>query len=263
MTASAAGGPRSGNESRSRRHYSQAPLVEAVLELRIDELPSDEVDRLHAFKSKVAQKYTTEEIIMSGGVRVEFDATGSAPPRVEGSAEKLGFRFRTPDGTELVQVRRNGLSYHKLPPYSRWEACFEETRALWREFLDLLQPPLVRQIGLRYVNHLHVPAPCDLKTYLRTFPEVSPDLSQYLSGYIMQLSLPQADLAQTVLVLRQAFVGLSAPNLARIVLDHDLVCSTDLVSSSEELWEVFALLHQRQNEVFEGCITDSTRELIA
>jgi len=262
MTAPAARGPQSENESRSRRHYSKAPLVEAVLELRIDDLPSDEVDHLRTFKSKVSQKYTTEEIIMSGGVRVEFDATGSTPPRVEGSAEKLGFRFRTPDGTELVQVRRNGLSYHKLPPYSRWEACFEETRVLWREFLDLVQPSLVRQIGLRYVNHLNIPAPCDLKTYLRTFPEVSPDLSQYLSGYIMQLSLPQPDLAQTVLVLRQAFVGMSAPNFARIVLDNDLVCSKELVPSSEQVWELFALLHQRQNEVFEGCITDSTRELI-
>ena len=46
-------------------------------------------------------------------------------------------------------------------------------------------------------------------------------------------------------------------------LDFDLFAPTDLAVDSEEVWERLDAFRVRKNEVFEACITDHTRNLIA
>jgi uncharacterized protein (TIGR04255 family) len=53
---------------------------------------------------------------------------------------------------------------------------------------------IITRLVVRYINKIDIPLPVgDLKEYLRTFPEVSSDLPQGLSGYFLQLQIPQED----------------------------------------------------------------------
>ena len=77
----------------------------------------------------------------------------------------------------------------------------------------------------------------------------------------MQLNIPQDD--QSVLLLNQAMVNPPAPGVVSVVLDLDLIRAIAVPSEEDEIWDVFEKLHVRKNEIFEACITDETRRLIA
>ena len=102
----------------------------------------------------------------------------------------------------------------------------------------------------------------DLNEYLRTYPEVSLDLPQGLSGLFMQLTIPQADI-KSMLQLTEALIEPSRPEVASIVLDVDLFRTEDIPPDEQAVWDFFEVLRDRKNDVFEACITEKTRELIA
>ncbi len=102
----------------------------------------------------------------------------------------------------------------------------------------------------------------DFKDYLLTVPEVSPKLPQGLSTFFMQLQIPQEDV-KSLLVLNQQLAPppTTQPMTASVILDIDLFRVHELPQEEDALWKCFEQLHNKKNEVFEGCITDSTREL--
>ena len=74
-------------------------------------------------------------------------------------------------------------------------------------------PEAIERLAVRYINRIDVPSPgIDLKQYFRTSPEISPDLPQELSGYFMQLTLPQPDLGGAVLI-NQAIIPPPKPDM--------------------------------------------------
>ena len=102
----------------------------------------------------------------------------------------------------------------------------------------------------------------ELKDYIRTVPEVSPDLSQNaLQTFFMQLQIPQRDL-DCLLIINEAIAQPVNPDFVTIVFDLDLFRQDVWDSNSEEIWQFLDKLRDRKNEVFEASITDKTRELI-
>jgi len=256
-----ANAPERQSSAPTRRHYSRSPVVEAVIEIRA-KLPDDTGDEaLNAVRTGDEARYPEVLPVMQGAVNISLDATGSTPPSTSTTAERAGYLFR--GRTELFQAKRDGLSYHKLTPYSEWESCRDEVRRLWLKYRQAVHPRRLTRLGLRYVNRLDLPAPGELKDYLLTYPELAPGLPQLLSGYMMQLSIPQPDLPGAVLVMRQGLVGAPSPGLASVALDIDLAYVLDLAGERDDFWQLLEQLHNRQIETFESCITDKTRELIS
>jgi uncharacterized protein (TIGR04255 family) len=244
-----------------RRHYARSPIVEAVVEIRAS-LPEGVDDAaLTAVRAGDEGRYHEVLPVLQSAVNITLDATGSSPPTTSATAQRAGFLFR--GQTELFQATRDGLSYHKLAPYSEWESRRDEARRLWVKYRQTVHPSRLIRLGLRYVNRLDLPAPGELKDYLLTFPELAPGLPQLLSGYMMQLSIPQPDMPGAVLVVREGLVGAPRPGVASVLLDLDLAHVVDLAGDRDDFWQVFEHLHTRQLETFESCITDKTRELIS
>src|SRR5262249_10954306 len=120
----------------------------------------------------------------------------------------------------------------------------------------------IERVAVRYINRLDLPGDrVELKDYLRTAPELSPDLVQGLVGFFMQLNIPHTDIKCTSL-LNEITVEAPEPGVVSVVLDIDLFRTEDLPQAEQDLWSLFETLHERKNEIFEACITDRTRELI-
>jgi uncharacterized protein (TIGR04255 family) len=245
----------------ARRHYARSPVLEAVVEIR-GELPDGVGEEtLAAVRTGDEERYPDVVPVMQGAFNINLDATGSTPPTTSATTQRAGYLFR--GRAELFQATRESLSYHKLAPYSEWESCRDEAKRLWAKYRRAARPRRLTRLGLRYVNRLDLPAPGELKDYLLTYPELAPGLPQLLSGYMMQLSVPQPDMPGAVLVMRQGLVGSPAPGVASVLLDIDLAYVLDLSGDSDEFWQFFEQLHNRQIATFESCITDKTRELIS
>ncbi len=249
-----------GSPSRSKgsRHYSKAPLTEAVLDIRV-ELPGEiTLQELRDVQVGEEESYPRREesIIVVGQMSMGTQVGASAKQTPN------GYRFVSQDNRQIFQARFDGFTFNRLAPYETWESFRDEARRLWEVYRPIAKPKNITRLALRYINRLDLPLPLrDFKDYLRTIPEISPNMSQGLSGYFMQLQLPQPDL-EAMLRLNQTLIPPPGPNLVSVVLDFDLFCKDNVPSEDQDIWKRFELLRTRKNEVFEACITNKTRRLI-
>ncbi len=66
-----------------------------------------------------------------------------------------------------------------------------------------------------------------------------------------------------MLILNEAMVPPPRPDVASVVLDIDVFKPGLKLESDDEVWDVLETLRLRKNLIFEGCITNSMRELIS
>jgi len=100
-------------------------------------------------------------------------------PRSGDSREQLNIREATyafqflEEGPQLVQLRRDGFSFNRFPPYADLDEYLPEIKRTWSVFVDLVSPVTIRRIGLRYINRIFLPFGEDivnLDEYLRLGP---------------------------------------------------------------------------------------------
>jgi uncharacterized protein (TIGR04255 family) len=243
-------------EPSSNKHYPKAPIIEAVIDLRV-ELTSKVVDDLKKVHNGEEVAYPTIESmnVVTGQMQLGPQMIGST------STEHRGFLFRSADGKLIHQARLDGFTISRLAPYPRWEDFRAEAFRLWNIYRSVAQPSNIVRVAVRYVNRIDIPLPVnDFGDYLRTVPQVSPTLPQGLLGYFMQLVMPLEDFKSQAVII-ETLIEPTTPNIVSVVLDIDIFRTADLPSDEAALWALIEQLRNAKNRVFEGCITDKAREL--
>ena len=242
----------------AHRHYARAPITEALIDIQVD-LPAEiELKDLEAIQAAIKTEYPGRRTRLT--LRGEFSAGEQAGATAR--QKTMGYLFYSPDERQVFQARLDGFTYSRLAPYQNWESLRDEAIRLWQRYRTVTQPTKVKRVAVRYINQINIPQlSVDFKDYFRTFPEISPDLPQGLSEYLMRLAVPQEDLKAT-LILTQAMVPPPQPDTVSVLLDIDLFIDNVAFASETELWALLEAFRARKNEFFEGCITDETRRLI-
>jgi uncharacterized protein (TIGR04255 family) len=237
------------------RHYTRTPITEAIIDFHVavpEGVALSDLERCQdaAYPGKKPLP------VPAGPIELGKEGPTSATSR------QVGFLFATADKKQLFQARTDGFTVHRLAPYEGWEPFRDEARRLWDIYRQTARARQVTRVAVRYINRLDLPLPVvELKDYLRTSPEVSRDLPQGLDDFFMQLSIPQPNIKGTLL-LREMLVPPAAPGVASVVLDIDLVRSSEIPADDAEFWAFIESLRVRKNEIFEACIANRTRELI-
>lgn len=244
------------------RHYTNPSITEALIDLRAEISSEVTLSTLKDVQRSVELEYPVCQQVMALQGEFQPGEGESLEAKAKASQSYLGYRFSSSDGKQLFQARFDGFTFNRLAPYDRWETFRDEARRLWRIYWAAVNPKIVRRIAVRYINRLDLPLPLnDFKDYLRTVPEISPDLPQGLRDYFMQIQIPQDDL-NGMLVLNQAIIPPFSDNVVSVVLDIDLYSDVELSANEDAYWEFLEQLRIRKNEIFEACITDSTRRLL-
>jgi uncharacterized protein (TIGR04255 family) len=233
--------------------YSHAPITEASIDFQVE--PSTTLDTLDTIHSLIERDYPT---------RQDFSLLqGQMVAGAEVSSTPIGYRFLSSDQKQIILARFDGFTFSRLAPYERWETFRKETQRLWEVYQSVVNPEAITRLAVRYINRLDLPLPLsDFKDYLQTVPEVSPALfPKGLSGYFMQIQVPQED-PGGMLVLNEAIVPSSSPDIVSVLLDIELSQMGNLRNNEVEIWNCLEKLRTQKNHVFESCITDRTRELI-
>ncbi len=241
------------------RHYDQAPIKEAIIYIQIED-PSS-LTLANFWKSiSPPQGYAGPQKVMMGQLRGQFEG---GVPTATAKQDQIGYAFVGGEGKHVVQFRVNGFTFSRLAPYLTWEQLRDEAKRLWNSYRQIVGPLPIIRVGLRYVNQLDLPMPMrDLRDFIRLYPEISSDLPQQVGGFFLQVQIPQADLG-AMLILNEAMVPPPGPNVASIVLDIDVFSQGLKLESDDEVWNMMETFRLRKNLVFEGCITNNTRELIS
>ena len=241
------------------RHYDNAPIKEAIIDIQLGR-SSVTLANFESTEISPPHGYAERRKLMVNELRGELDGdllTATA------KQDHMGYAFIGGEGKHVVQFRVNGFTFSRLAPYQTWKQLRSEARTLWDAYRQVVGMLPVVRVGLRYVNQLDLPMPLrDFRDFIRSYPEISSDLPQQLAGFFMQVQLPQEDIG-AMLILNEAMVPPSSPKVTSVVLDIDVFKEGLKLDSDEEVWNTLEVLRLRKNLVFEGCITNNTRELIS
>ena len=246
--------------SLGNRHYDKAPIKEAIIDIQIENPSSLTLANFENVGILPPPGYTERQELMMGHLRGQLEeGVLTATAR----QDQLGYVFVGGEGKHVVQFKVNGFTFSRLAPYQTWEQLRNEAKTLWSSYRQIVGALPVVRVGLRYVNQLDLPLPIrDFRDFVRTYPEISSDLPQQLAGFFLQVQIPQDDLG-AMLILNEAMVPPSGPNVASLVLDIDVFKQGFKPQSDDDVWNIMDALRLRKNLIFEGCITNNTRELIS
>lgn len=248
-----------------RAPYPNAPITEAIIDLRVTQEQDFAVEDLAKLRDLVADSYPNQstEFVYSGQMYIE---EAGDPLQTEGTHQSNGFRFISQDGRRIFYARLDGFAFSIRAPYDRWETFRDEARRLWDLYRSVARVGGITRAAVRYVNQLNIPgAQVELDEYLKTSPKVSPDYTHgQLAGFFVQLQLWQEDL-NCWLVVNEAPTQSPDAQTASILLDLDLFQERFEepwgIEDDEAVWDFLEKLRDRKNEVFEASITDKTRRL--
>ncbi|QKQ75564.1 TIGR04255 family protein [Nostoc sp. TCL240-02] len=244
----------------SSKHYKKSSITEALIDIRVDASSEAEIPTLKNIQQSILSQYPVDEEIIE--IQGQFEGGSNITATATASQAVVGYRFISHDMKQIFQARLNGFTFSRLAPYERWENLQNEAQRLWDIYRAVIKPKNVNRVAVRYINKLDLPLPMnDFKDYLRTLPEVSPDLSQGLSDFFMQLQIPQEDIGG-MLLLNEVIIPPSGDDLVSMVLDIDLFCNVNFPGDGIAHWDLLEKFRVRKNEIFEACITDKTRELL-
>lgn len=241
------------------KYYSNAPITEAIIDIRVDLPSSVTVEDLKKIEEILQEDYPNAENHYEFSAFLNFNE--AEPIEATGQRFHSGFKYKSKDGKRILQARLDGFTLSQLPPYQTWEPFKVEAYKLWALYRAVVTPKKVHRLALRYINRIDIKPGVEFNTYLKTYPEISPLISQELSNFVMHLELPQRDIESTLLI-NQAIVPSSDPNFISVLLDLDLFREGSFIPDDDEIWTIFNLLRLRKDEVFEACITDLVREEI-
>lgn len=239
--------------------FTNPPITEALLDIRTTLPKETNLEILAAFQDIIKSEYPIKKERRTGEFQI---ATGANPTVISSSDRVTGYLFQSSDAKKIVQARLDGFTFNKLKPYSDWPTFSTEAKSLWQHYLKIAKPTNTLRLALRYINRIELPLPfSDFKEYILTVPEVAPGMPNGLSGFFMQLVIPNLEIESTALVT--VTIESKAKDQSKLPLIFDIDVSRNIVlkPDSEEIWSIMDKLRAFKNQVFMNSFTEKTKEL--
>lgn len=241
------------------RFYENAPIVEAVIDIHVDNESVSE-ESFDQFAESVKARYEKKSRVNE--TQVQFNVPSGD---FKQDVRNVGYRFVGEQADKVLMAKVKGFTFSNLPKYGGWEKFSSEARENWINYVKFINPRAVRRIAVRYINKINIPTEKGIKfeDYFNIYPEVADEVSPSLVGAYMQLKLPQPDLGKNYAsVINLATAEPDEPKVVTIILDIDVFATVEMDPSDEEIWDVLGKLRHKKNKIFEASIKDSIRELI-
>ena len=117
------------------RHLSNAPIAEALIDLRV-QLPVDfDIKSFEVLKNKLNKEYpyVEEQRSFQGKLGLE-----SGKPISEiFDRGHIGYIFKSNDELNIAQFRIDGFTFNRLKPYTTWEDIHDKTEQLWNDYISI------------------------------------------------------------------------------------------------------------------------------
>ncbi|MDR7153279.1 uncharacterized protein (TIGR04255 family) [Sphingobium xenophagum] len=235
--------------------YPRAPIVEAVMELRFEDVA---VSRLRNAADAIQAQYENRETDKLFEGNLNFEARSSSFKEISDR-----FRFSSWDQTDLLILTSQAAIWSRLAPYEGWaQFCGRIAEQLPKIYKNLGRPKLTR-LGLRYINRIDVPLGADNVGYHEnylTFRIVADDILDPTDGFQWALTkkFPAQDLAVNV---QSANVVSELPRHSAVSFDIDVFTLVDVPNQVDDILEKLGDMRRLKNEIFETGITDEARKL--
>lgn len=168
--------------------------------------------------------------------------------------------LRSEDHLRLIGVGRRLLSIHNLKPYGGWEEDFRpRVLEAIETYAQLVPNAQVVQLGLRYINHITIPATrFDLDEYFSIGFKQPDDIAPAVNRFFVRLESELTDQIRlaTTYASTEPIEGQSA-----FLLDVDLISVAETPIPLDQVLPVIDDMRARERDAFEAMIKDPLRRL--
>lgn len=241
--------------SRSYPRLSRPPLREALVDIRLDKKLHESL--LPSLKTFDAPGFSAVRDIKFGGVKLELPREKLASATVT-SDEIIGARFDNEDKSQVLQVRRDGMTLSILRGYQSWDVTRDVIKPLWIKFANLAGPVNVSRLAVRYINAITVPSNEDYDDYFTAGPRIPEGLPQILNGFLQRVVIPFPSANQAIVT--QVLETLT-PASSTAILDIDVFGPCMLDALAPEIWNILDQLNAFATRVFFASVTDKALKL--
>ena len=165
-------------------HLPKAPIVEAVLDLRVVLFTEwNESSLLNQLEERLPD-YPKREAMQE----TEIQFSPKTEPHVVKDSVHVGLKCQSEDSFNVVQFNKDSFVFSRLKPYENWGKFSQEALRLWEIYCELLEPTEIGRIGLRFINRLAIKQgqKIELADYYKRPPLPIEGLNWPLSGYLHQ-----------------------------------------------------------------------------
>ncbi len=234
-----------------QKKYKNAPVVEAVFELRLKHDEAMDLTAPGLMFDKINKDFPLKEQRQLKELEIKLGPEGQeTTPRI---LERMF--FLTGDRLQFIQVGSNLMAVHCVKPYPTWSVFrqrIEQALSALRGITDIGEPG---RLGLRYINRIEIPsAKIDIDEYFEFGPHIGDRLPQTLAGFALSVLQPfrdGRDLCRTQLVNVLA----ETPGSSAYILDFDYFLANPGNVNPDLLMQWVEEAHMEVRRLFDGCIT--------
>ncbi len=231
-------------------HLSKAPIVEAVLDIRV--VPSvawNEASLQNELKQRLPD-FPKHETMRETKFQLP---PGKAAPVVEDFG-CVGFKLHSNDNLHNVQFNKGSFVFSRLKPYQDWGRFSQEALRLWAIYCELLKPSEVRRVGLRFINRITIKqSKIELSDYYKYPPEPLKELDWPLAGYLHHDVMQVPETAYSVNVIKTVQ---NVPGEIGLLLDIDVFMQSHFAYNELRIIECMEEMRWVKNKIFFGSLTE-------
>jgi len=245
--------------------YRKPPVHEALIDIRIDPISADHLQRLEDLHKKLIKEYPNKKVRRRFSGTVQIEATTVVRLPVESGI--LGYWFQSQDQRRLVQVRLDGFTYNRIKPdpheeWPGWNKMRDEAKEAWKLYAEALNLSEFTRLAVRYINTIAIPvSPIELYDYFTAPPRIPPDLPyQDMLDFSSSVTI-SFPAHKAIAVVKHAPAPQPYPGTISVILDIDVFRNERATLSTFPMWETLDQLRDLKNEIFEASLLPRTKEL--
>jgi uncharacterized protein (TIGR04255 family) len=236
-------------------HLSKAPIVEAVIDIRV--VPSvkwDEISLQSDLKRRLPDFPKVETLRQA---RYQLPIGKQNNPIVE-DLGCVGFKCQSIDNLHIAQFTKEAFVFSRLKPYENWEQLSGEALRLLVVYCELLKPKEVTRVGLRFINRIAIkPAKIELADYYKYPPEPVKELDWTLTGYLHHDVMQVPETAYMVNLIKTVQ---NIPGERGLILDIDVFMGNRFEYNESSLKRFLEEMRWVKNKIFFSSLTEKIIE---
>ena len=241
------------------RQLARAPIVEALIDLRVHAAEATTVERLEKALEDQDFGYHKKGPILRGQFGFVINPQDDPPTQsMSGSSSIIGVRLHSADERYVAQFTIEGFTFSRLEPYESWERLVSEAQRVWSTYRACVAPTRIHRTATRFINNLRLPLkPGDrFERYLTAMPNMPPEFPQTCSSFLQRFVVEDERSGATA-ILTQALEQSAPTPSVPVILDIDVFRETRFAPDGAEVWDFLGELRGLKNRFFFGALTEA------
>jgi len=240
----------------SLQKYPTSPVTQAVIEVRVDY--EMDIKGMHKIVGKLKKDYPHQQTVKDIGIDITHEVNTSITPLNE------RFQLSSRDELDYAIISKNSIAVTRYAPYLGWDALHEHLIKVWKLWKDVAKTQKISRIGARNINRIDIP--CNkgeivmMEDYFTFYPEVPGASDSPIIEYLMQVTR-QINNTSWYATITSTYVPSPLINYVSFILDIDVFCSNDIPINDDKLFSMIAETRNIKNTVFQGYVTQKTKDL--